>query len=82
MASDTLYGGLVTSEAISAIPIWFAQNLGSQLPGAMWKLALWLVVLLREWLFVWPLILTFQALHIFLSGGLTQRLKETKSDGA
>lgn len=82
MKSDTLYAGLAFTEAISAVPIWIAQNWGAQLPGAIWKLALWLLVLLREWLFVWPLILTFQALHLFVDSGITHRLKETKSDGA
>jgi hypothetical protein len=75
MESDVLFAGLAVAEAISAIPMWFVQHFGPQLPGVLWKLPLWLLVLLREWLFVWPLMLTFQALHLFLDGGLMETIK-------
>jgi hypothetical protein len=78
--SNTLRYGLILTGALNAVPMWLAQNFGQQLPSVVWRLIVWMFLLLRDWLFVWPLILVFQGLHAFLDGGLSDRLKESSYD--
>lgn len=58
--------GLVLAAAAEALPQWFAQNLAASLPGSGWQGLAWTLVLLREWLVVWPLMLLVQAVHGWL----------------
>lgn len=75
-ASQLLDWGLVASEALRAIPHWLMQNLGQGLPGRALALLAWSLVLVREWVFAWPLVLLFQAVQDVLDGGLGARLEE------
>ncbi len=64
--SAVLEIGLVVAAAVEALPQWFAQNLAVVLPGTGWQVLTWTLVLLREWLVVWPLLLLVQAVHGWL----------------
>lgn len=66
--SAVLEIGLVLAAAVEALPQWFAQNLAVVLPGAGWQWLTWTLVLLREWLVVWALLLLVQAVHGGLDG--------------
>lgn len=74
--SQVLDWGLVVTQGLQALPHWLLQNLGHGLPGRVLALLAWSLVLLREWLFVWPLLLLFQALQDMLEGGIADRLRE------
>lgn len=74
--SQVLDWGLVASEGLRALPHWLIQNLAGGLPGRVLALLAWSLVLLREWLFAWPLLLLFQAGQDILDGGINQRLSE------
>jgi hypothetical protein len=75
-ASRLLDWGLVATEALRAIPHWLMQNLGQEVPGRTLGLLAWSLVLAREWVFAWPLVLLFQAVQDVLDGGLRARLEE------
>jgi hypothetical protein len=75
-ASRLLDWGLVATEALRAIPHWLMQNLGQDLPGRLLGLLAWSLVLAREWVFAWPLVLLFQAVQDALDGGVGARLEE------
>ena len=74
--SQVLDWGLVASEGLRALPHWLIQNLGAGLPGRILAVLAWSLVLLREWLFAWPLLLLFQAGQDILDGGIHERLSE------
>jgi hypothetical protein len=80
IVSGALQAGLSLTGALTALPQWLVQNPGELLPGALWKLLAWTFVLVREWLFVWPLVLAFQGLHGILDGGIANRFKEAGFD--
>ncbi|MCC5864766.1 MAG: hypothetical protein JJU31_06605 [Wenzhouxiangella sp.] len=74
--SQALDWGLVASEALRALPHWLIQNLGQSLPSQILSWLAWALVLLREWLFAWPLLLLFQAGQDMLDAGIRDRLRE------
>lgn len=74
--SQVLDWGLVVTEGVRALPHWLLQNLGDGLPGRTLALLAWSPVLVREWLFAWPLLLLFQALQDILEGRFNDRLRE------
>lgn len=74
--SQVLDWGLVASEGLRALPHWLIQNLGAGLPGQTLAVLAWSLVLLREWLFAWPLLLLLQAGQDILDGEIHDRLNE------
>lgn len=74
--SRALDWGLLVTEALRALPHWLMQNIGAGLPGKSLTLIAWSLLLLREWLFAWPLMLLFQAAQDMLDGGFSDRLRE------
>lgn len=74
--SQILEWGLVVTEALRAIPHWLMQNFEQVLPGKMLASLAWFLVLLRELMFAWPLMLLFQAVQDLLDGGMIDRLRE------
>ncbi|OOG25720.1 hypothetical protein B1C78_05970 [Thioalkalivibrio denitrificans] len=55
---STVLGGLLSVFAVlEGVPHWLAQHWFDGLPGLGLKVIAWMVVLVREWLFVWPLLL-------------------------
>lgn len=74
--SQLLDWGLIATETLRALPHWLVQNLGDGLPGRTLALLAWSLVLLRDWLFAWPLLLLFQAVQDMLDGGISKRLAE------
>lgn len=74
--SQVLDWGLVVTQGLQAVPQWLLQNLGDGLPGRILALLAWSMVLMREWLFVWALLLMFQAVQDMLEGGIADRLRE------
>ena len=74
--SQALDWGLVASEGLRALPHWLLQNLGEGLPSRLLSLLAWSLVLMREWLFAWPLLLLFQAAQDMLDGRIHDRLGE------
>ncbi len=74
--SQALDWGLVATEGMRALPHWLVQNLGAGLPSRVLALLAWSLVLVREWLFAWPLLLLFQAGQDILDGQIHDRLRE------
>lgn len=74
--SQTLDWGLLATEGVRALPHWLVQNLTAGWPGKAFAALAWSMVLVREWLFVWPILLLFQAMHDMLDGGITRRMHE------
>lgn len=74
--SQVLDWGLAATEALRALPHWLMQNLGHIVPGKILSLLAWSLVLVRDWLFVWPLLLLFQAAQDILDGRMNERLRE------
>lgn len=69
-ASPWLQGALEAMAALDGVRHWLAQHLGPQLASVPARTAVWGLVLVREWLLVWPLLLLFQAVHATLDGEL------------
>ena len=74
--SQILDWGLAATDGLRALPHWLIQNLGHLVPGKLLAVLAWSLVLVREWLFVWPLLLLFQAAQDILDGRMTDRLRE------
>jgi len=68
--------GLAATDGLRALPHWLMQNLGHLVPGKILAVLAWSLVLVREWLFVWPLLLLFQAAQDILDGRMNDRLRE------
>ena len=57
-AKSTFLEGLLTvSAALEGVRHWLAQHWFEGLPGLGLQFLAWMVVLVREWLFVWPWLL-------------------------
>lgn len=78
--SNVLQLGLIVTAVFAAVPNWLIQNYGGYIPGFFFKLLLWTLVLIREWLFVLPLMLLLQSVNLFVDGDLSRRAKEVRSD--
>lgn len=55
--STVLEGLLTVSAALEGVRHWLAQHWFEGLPGLALQFVAWMVVLVREWLFVWPWLL-------------------------
>lgn len=78
--SDVLQLGLIVSGALAAIPNWLIQNYDAYFPSLLLRLLLWAFIILREWLFVLPLMLLFQSVDMIVDGNWSVRAKEMRGD--
>jgi hypothetical protein len=77
--STSLQASLEVIAAFDALRHWLAQNLAHAVPGLLLGLLTWALVLLREWLLVWPLLLLWQAVHVLVEGGLWEQVRQAGS---
>lgn len=70
VVSPVLEVGLSIHAISQAFVHWLVQNLGPHFEVFLVHILLWFWVLLKEWLFVWPLLILLQAMHGLLDGSL------------
>jgi hypothetical protein len=75
--STTLQASLEVVAAFDALRHWLVQNLA--MPGLLLGLLAWVLVLVREWLLVWPLLLLWQAVHVIVEGGGWEQVRQAGS---
>jgi len=63
---------LSLSAALEGARYWLAQHWLDGLPGLALQLVAWLVVLVREWLFIWPCLLLWEAVSHVTYGHAVQ----------
>ena len=77
--SASLQVSLEAVAAFDALRHWLVQNLAHAVPGLLLGLLAWAVVLVREWLLVWPLLLLWQAVHVMAEGGWQEQVRQAGS---
>lgn len=74
--SVILGAGVDLFAVMDAIRHWLGQNLMEYLPGVGLHIFIWFLILIQEWLIVWPLLLLFQAVHLLMTGVGIQQIRE------
>ena len=62
--SSLLQAGVDLLVVLDAVRNWLGQNLADRLAGPLFQGALWFILLIQQWLLVWPLLLLLQATHM------------------
>ena len=74
--SVLLGAGVDLFAVMDAVRYWLGQSLMESLPGVGLHIFIWFLILIQEWLIVWPLLLLFQAVHLVMTGVGIQQIKD------
>ena len=77
MRSTMLGAGVDLLAGMDAARHWLGQNLMETLPGPGLHGLIWLMILIKEWLLVWPLLLMFQAVHLLAAGHWSSQINRS-----
>jgi len=77
--SRSLQAGIDTLAVMDAVRYWVGENLAGTLPGPALRGLVWSIILVQEWILLWPVLLLLQAVHLLVRGQWIQQIKGSRS---